>query len=148
MSLMDFCRTSTLNPPVSTNVRDKRGKLHSFDVKVLGTEETWHNPSILLATLASSGGKMLFSQIHLEIDPTQYEYEEDKFNALKESNVARLEIISDLLNTHLGMEINHTTETAIAYTPAYFLGTFEVYVIQTINISINYQLSKNAVTKN
>lgn len=98
-----------------------------FNVKVLGTEETWHNPSILLATLASSGGKVVFSQIHLEVDPTQYEYEEDKFKALKESNAARLEIISDLLSTHLEMEtISHTAKTDVIYTPAYFLGRYEV----------------------
>lgn len=93
----------------------------------MATEETWHNPSILLATITSSEGKVVFSQIHLEVDPTQYEYEEDKFKALKESNIARLEIISDLLSTHLGMEIkDHTSEAAI-YTPAYFLGRYEVY---------------------
>ncbi|KAH0951438.1 hypothetical protein HN011_009394 [Eciton burchellii] len=118
-------RTSALNPPTSTSVKDKRGRSHSFDVKVLGTEETWHNPSILLATLASSGGKVVFSQIHLEVDPTQYEYEEDKFNALKESNAVRLEIISDLLSTHLGMETMQDAEELVQYTSAYFLGKFE-----------------------
>jgi len=92
----------------------------------LGTEETWHNPSILLATLASSGGKVVFSQIHLEVDPTQYEYEEDKFNALKESNAIRLEIIGDLLSTHLGMETMQNAEEVAKYTSAYFLGKFEV----------------------
>ncbi|KAL6267955.1 hypothetical protein P5V15_001023 [Pogonomyrmex californicus] len=118
-------RTPALNPPTSTSVKDKRGKLHSFDVKVLSREETWHNPSILLATLASSGGKVVFSQIHLEIDPMQYEYEEDKFEALKKSNVARLEIISDLLSTHLGLETSHD-QISIQYTSAYFLGKFEM----------------------
>ncbi|XP_032674789.1 biotin--protein ligase isoform X2 [Odontomachus brunneus] len=119
-------RTPGLNTPSSTSVKDKKGNLYSFNVKVLGTEETWHNPSILLATLASSGGKVVFSQIHLEVDPTQYEYEEDKFKALKENNVARLEIISDLLSTHLEMETkNHVAETAAIYTPAYFLGRYE-----------------------
>lgn len=127
-----FCRTSALNPPTSTRVKDKRGEFHSFDVKVLGTEETWHNPSILLATLASSGGKVVFSQIHLEVDPTQYEYEEYKFKALKESNTARLEIISDLLSTHLGIETKKAasvTGPSAKYTHGYFLGKFEVKVL-------------------
>jgi len=92
----------------------------------LGTEETWHNPSILLATLASSGGKVVFSQIHLEVDPMQYEYEENKFNVLKESNAVRLEIISDLLSTHLEMETMQNAEELVQYTSAYFLGKFEV----------------------
>ncbi|XP_014489289.1 PREDICTED: biotin--protein ligase isoform X3 [Dinoponera quadriceps] len=120
-------RAPGLNPPASTSVKDKKGNSHSFNVKVLGTEETWHNPSILLATLASSGGKVVFSQIHLEVDPTQYEYEEDKFKALKESNAARLEIISDLLSTHLGMQTSQSAAQADVqtYTPAYFLGRYE-----------------------
>ncbi|XP_026828059.1 biotin--protein ligase isoform X2 [Ooceraea biroi] len=117
---------TALNPPTSTSVKDKRGRLHSFDVKVLGTEETWHNPSILLATLASSGGRVVFSQIHLEVDPMQYEYEEDKFNALKESNAVRLEIIGDLLSTHLGMKTSKSAGELVKYTPAYFLGKFEI----------------------
>lgn len=121
-----------LHPPASASVKDKKGNMFSFDVKVLGTEETWHNPSILLATLKSSG-KVVFSQIHLEIDPMQYEFEEDKFNALKKSNTARVEIIIDLLSTHLEMEIHRATESSSAvYAPAYFLGTFEVYKNITI----------------
>lgn len=116
-----------MNPPTSTSVKDKKGNLHSFDVKVLGREETWQNPSILLATLPDSGGKVVFSQIHLEIDPMQYEYESDKFDVLKKNNVARLEIISDLLSTHLGLDINPSRNQIVRYTPGYFLGKFEVH---------------------
>ncbi|XP_011882761.1 PREDICTED: biotin--protein ligase isoform X2 [Vollenhovia emeryi] len=121
-------RAPALNPPTSTSVKDKKGNLHSFDVKVLGREETWQSPSILLATLPSSGGKVVFSQIHLEIDPMQYVYEGDKYDVLKKSNVARLEIISDLLSTHLGLYVNRDTckETSVRYTPGYFLGKFEM----------------------
>ncbi|KAL0117814.1 hypothetical protein PUN28_008894 [Cardiocondyla obscurior] len=115
------------NTPSSTSIKDRRGNLHSFDVKVLGKEETWHSPSILLATLPSSGGKVVFSQIHLEIDPMQYEYEEDKFDVLKKSNTARLEIISDLLSTHLGLEVKRdTNQPSIQFTPGFFLGKFEM----------------------
>ncbi|XP_011314628.1 biotin--protein ligase [Fopius arisanus] len=112
-------------PPVSANVRDKAGKSHTFHVKVLGTEETWHTPSIVLADLLSSGGKAIFSQIHLEADPSQYEGEEAKFKALKESNQARLEIIGDLLATHLGMDIKTTIEAPV-FTPGFFLGRHEL----------------------
>lgn len=96
-------------------------------MKVLGREETWQSPSILLATLPDSGGKVVFSQIHLEIDPMQYEYEGDKFDVLKKNNVARLEIISDLLSTHLGLDINPSRNQIVRYTPGYFLGKFEVH---------------------
>jgi len=56
----------------------------------------------------------------------QYEYEENKFNVLKESNAVRLEIISDLLSTHLEMETMQNAEELVQYTSAYFLGKFEV----------------------
>ena len=129
---MLYFRTSALNTPTSTSVKDKKGNLHSFDVKVLGREETWHSPSILLATLSNSGGKVVFSQIHLEIDPMKYVYEGDKFNELKKSNTARLEIISDLLSTHLGLDVNRdlsqvSDKKSMRYTPGYFLGKFEVH---------------------
>lgn len=91
----------------------------------MGEEETWQTPSILVATLPSSGGKIVFSQIHLEADPAEYENKEDVFKALKESNTARLEILSDLLSTHLEIEINHNFKIPIVYTPAYLLSQTE-----------------------
>lgn len=96
-------------------------------MKVLGREETWHSPSILLATLPSSGGKVVFSQIHLEIDPREYVDKEDEFDVL--NNFARLEIITDLLSTHLGLNVNRDREqtSILEYTPSYFLGKFEVH---------------------
>ncbi|XP_029679333.1 biotin--protein ligase [Formica exsecta] len=111
--------------PQSTSVTDDDGNSHLFDVKILGEEETWQTPSILVATLVSSGGKIVFSQIHLEADPAEYEDKEDLFEALKESNAVRLEIISDLLSTHLEMEINRGTEVPIVYTPAYLVSQTE-----------------------
>ncbi|KMQ96259.1 biotin--protein ligase [Lasius niger] len=99
-------RLPSLNLPESTSVKDKKGNSHLFDVKILGTEETWQNPSILLATLASSGGKVVFSQIHLERDPVEYSRAKKLYETLRENDDARLGIISDLLSTHLEMEIN------------------------------------------
>lgn len=121
-------RMSSVSPPESIDVKDKKGNSHSFDLKVLGTEETWHTPSILLATLPKSGGKVVFSQIHLEVDPMQYEFEESKFNALKESNVTRLEIFNDLLKVHLGIEFRSPLQitTSVIYKSAFFLGRHEV----------------------
>lgn len=103
-------------------------------MKVLGREETWHSPSILLATLPSSGGKVVFSQIHLEIDPREYVDEEDDVL----NNFARLEIITDLLSTHLGLNVNRDREQTVEYTLGYFLGKFEVNInIPNINIFKN-----------
>ncbi|XP_012528696.1 biotin--protein ligase isoform X2 [Monomorium pharaonis] len=126
-------KAPALNFPTSINVKDKKGNLYSLNVEVLGREETWQSPSILLATLPSSGGKVVFSQIHLEMDPMQFVYEGNKFDVLKSSNVARLEIISDLLGTHLGLDINRDTShfvdsnpISVQYTPGYFLGKFEM----------------------
>lgn len=120
-----FYRRFLSKVPQSADYEDKQGKSHVFDVKILGEEETWQNPSILLATLANSDGKIVFSQVHLEKEPKEYENEEDLFKTLKKSNAARLEIITDLLSTHLGMEINHAIETPIVYTPAYLLSKTE-----------------------
>ncbi|KAK2583668.1 hypothetical protein KPH14_009599 [Odynerus spinipes] len=117
---------TAMHPPVSATVKDKTGKTHTFGIKVLGTEETWHTPSIILASSTDSEGKAVFSQIHLEADPAQYELEENKFNALKQSNVARLEIFSDLLSVHLGIEVKTSPETPVKYTPAFFLGRHEL----------------------
>ncbi|XP_034936138.1 biotin--protein ligase [Chelonus insularis] len=112
--------------PVSANVKDKQGKNHTFQIKVLGAEETWNTPSIVLADLPSSSGKAIFSQIHLEADPSQYELEEAKFNALKESNSARLEILSDLLGTHLKLDVKPEPLMETVYTPGFFLGRHEL----------------------
>ncbi|XP_043280119.1 biotin--protein ligase isoform X2 [Venturia canescens] len=122
----DESRTKTPHTPVSANVYDSAGKLHTFHVKVLGTEETWHTPSILLANLPESGGRAVFSQIHLEADPSQYEMEETKFNALKQSNTARLEILSDLLTTHFGLDARTGPRDEVKYTPGFFLGRHEL----------------------
>ncbi|KAL6440601.1 hypothetical protein ACFW04_003233 [Cataglyphis niger] len=113
------------NVPQLTSVIDDDGNSHLFNVQILGEEETWQTPSILVATLASSGGKIVFSQIHLEADPAEYENKEDVFEALKESNTARLEILSDLLSTHLEIEINRNLKKPIIYTPAYLLSQAE-----------------------
>ena len=112
-------------PPSSVQVVDSDNKTHTLHVQVLGTEETWHTPSLLLATVSGGVGKVVFSQVHLEVDPMQYEDEESKFAALKESNTARLEIIQDLLSTHLGLECS-SSQNMPSYTPGYFLGRHEV----------------------
>ncbi|XP_012287095.1 biotin--protein ligase isoform X2 [Orussus abietinus] len=119
-------KVSVPQTPATANVYDKAGNSHIFHVRVLGTEETWHTPSLLLADLPETGGKAVFSQIHLEADPSQYEFEESKFNVLKQSNSARLEIFSDLLSTHLGVDVSPQPCVAPVYTPGFFLGTYEL----------------------
>lgn len=53
----------SLNIPKSVEVLDEDSKMHTLSVKVLGAEETWQTPSLLLATEANSGGKVVFSQV-------------------------------------------------------------------------------------
>ncbi|XP_068082947.1 biotin--protein ligase [Anabrus simplex] len=113
-------------PPSSVEVVDVDNKSHTLQVQVLGAEETWHTPSLLLATVGASGGRVVFSQVHLEMDPTQYEGEESKFTALQQSEQARQEILQDLLSQHLGLECNNTSSQLPDYTPAYFLGRHEL----------------------
>ncbi|OXU28555.1 hypothetical protein TSAR_010405 [Trichomalopsis sarcophagae] len=80
----------------------------------------------VFSNLPESGGKAVFSQIHLEADPSQYEFEESKFLALKQSNATRLEIFSDLLNTHLDIEVNAKPRIPPTYSSGFFLGRHEL----------------------
>lgn len=49
--------------PRSVDVKDLQGNAHSLQVQVLGSEETWNTPSLLLAIDANSGGTAVFSQV-------------------------------------------------------------------------------------
>lgn len=53
----------SLNIPKSVEVLDEDSKMHTLSVKVLGAEETWQTPSLLLAMETTSGGKVVFSQV-------------------------------------------------------------------------------------
>ncbi|KAL1131899.1 hypothetical protein AAG570_011510 [Ranatra chinensis] len=111
--------------PASVNLKDKEGKVHEFKVEVLGVEETWQTPSLLLLSSSQTSAKIIFSQVHLEIEPRQYEISEKNVAALQESNKARLEILCDVLSTHLGLICSNDTSN-VTYTPAYFLGNHEI----------------------
>lgn len=116
------------------------GKDYTIQVQVLGTEETWQTPSLLLATVKDGEGRAIFSQVcinfgsgtvyetllqvHLEIDPNEYEDDENKFTALKDSDQARMEILRDILSNHL--DIDCTSAVDVTYAPAYFLGRHDV----------------------
>lgn len=104
-------------------VVDTRGRKHPVDVQILGVEETWRTPSILLATNRANNGRAIFSQVHLETDPSQFEDDERKFVVLKNSNLQRLEILGDLLSTHLNVEVQKNfSNSSVSYTVGHFLG--------------------------
>jgi len=46
---------------------DTNNKHHTIDIEVLAAEDTWETPSLILAT-APSGGKVIFSQVIIDID--------------------------------------------------------------------------------
>lgn len=116
--------------PRSIEMKDLQGGMHNLDVKVLGSEETWNTPSLLLATNLKSGGKAVFSQVHLEINPSEYESDDSKYKVLKDNDKNRLEIFSDLLVKHLGFTTKkHTllhSGPKVTYQNAYFLGRHEL----------------------
>ncbi|CAH2017001.1 unnamed protein product [Acanthoscelides obtectus] len=125
------------------------GKDYTMQVQVLGTEETWQTPSLLLATVKGGEGRAVFSQVHLEINPNQFEDDEQKFETLKLSDQARLEILKDILASHL--DIDCTSSEEPAYTPGYFLGRHEMKmkllnegssiknsVLETENITVKF----------
>lgn len=85
----------------------------------------------------------MLDQVHLEIDPTEYEDDEDKFAALKESNNARLEILRHILSEKLGMDCQNASGEP-QMTPGYFLGRHDVSahfcVLQESNLFCALQL--------
>lgn len=56
--------------PASVEVLDSENRLHTLQVQVLGTEETWQTPSLLLATTGSGpgAGKIVFSQARANVN--------------------------------------------------------------------------------
>lgn len=63
----------------------------------------------------------------MEVDPNLYENDDSKYAALKTSDKARLEILSDLLGTQLGLEVHQINNSNANLFPcAYFLGCYEV----------------------
>ncbi|XP_045454587.1 biotin--protein ligase [Melitaea cinxia] len=91
---------------------------HELDIQVLASEETWRTPSLLRATDLTNNGVAIFSQIHLEADPSDYLGEEGI-----RSNEARLEILHKILGDILGLHVKDSREISqIEYTRGYFLG--------------------------
>ena len=132
---------------------------HNVHVQILGTEDTWKTPSLLMV-YTDNGGKIIFSQvcimhlashsyneesvlfvfncisilekIHLEIDPSFYENDEQKYQILMKNDNLRHEIFGDVLSTHLGlatadMKVRKKEEDA-QFTKGYFLGRHEVSI--------------------
>ncbi|EDV92861.1 biotin--protein ligase isoform X2 [Drosophila grimshawi] len=114
----------------SMDLKDLAGQTHKLDVKVLGTEETWNTPSLMLANSLQSGGKAVFSQVHLETNPSEFEFDEDKFSILKQSEPTRIEIFTDLLRKYLDVQVRSSDAVAsavpgVVFKQAYFLGRHE-----------------------
>uniref|UniRef100_A0A2M4AKI4 Putative biotin holocarboxylase synthetase/biotin-protein ligase n=1 Tax=Anopheles triannulatus TaxID=58253 RepID=A0A2M4AKI4_9DIPT len=124
--------SGTLLPVSYVDATDMAGKLHSLTVEILAQEETWNTPSILEAHNRKTGGRAIFSQIHLELDPSLFQTSIDTAdNALQNSNQLRYEILSDLLGGRIGLKLReaHTSkESDIAYKNAYFLGKHEAKI--------------------
>lgn len=65
----------------------------------------------------------------MEADPNIYEHDELKFETLKQSDKARIEIFTDLLSSHLGIVVINMDDRdkPQRYTSAFFLGDHKVY---------------------
>lgn len=60
------CENDSRRPltcPGSIDLKDLHGDVHRLEVKVLGTEETWNTPSLILATDTNCNGIAVFSQV-------------------------------------------------------------------------------------
>uniref|UniRef100_A0AAG5CRV5 BPL/LPL catalytic domain-containing protein n=1 Tax=Anopheles atroparvus TaxID=41427 RepID=A0AAG5CRV5_ANOAO len=125
--------TATLLPVSYVDAMDISGKQHTLTVEILAQEETWNTPSILEAHNRNTGGRAIFSQIHLELDPSQFQTSiETADNSLQNSNQLRYEILSDLLGGRIGLKVRAKTndqgQEAITYKNAFFLGKHEAKV--------------------
>lgn len=49
--------------PRSVEIKDLQGTEHSLQVQVLGQEETWNTPSLMVASNPKNSGKAVFSQV-------------------------------------------------------------------------------------
>lgn len=68
-----------------------------------------------------------FLQIHLEVDPSLYEDDDQKYQVLKKNDGLRHEIFGDVLSSHLGLTVSQEmNEAAVTFTRGYFLGRHEV----------------------
>ncbi|XP_014242533.1 biotin--protein ligase isoform X2 [Cimex lectularius] len=132
--------------PESVQITDSHEKVHLLKVDILGAEETWQTPSLLLVSLVNSTSKIVFSQVHLEIDPGQYEVDDKKRQALEKSDKARIEIFSDVLGNHLGLKCS-SNQKNINYTHGYFLGNHEVKQQFLNKLKANDKLDENCVLK-
>lgn len=66
-------------------------------------------------------------QIHLEVDPSLYENDDQKYQILMKNDGLRHEIFGDVLNSHLGLMVGGTKDDgSSAYTRGYFLGRHDV----------------------
>ena len=66
----------------------------------------------------------------MEADPSLYEAEEQYYKVLKQNDATRIEILSDILSTHLGLTVNKSDakDNEVQYRTAYFLGAHEVFI--------------------
>ncbi|XP_032305404.1 biotin--protein ligase isoform X3 [Drosophila ananassae] len=127
-STKSHSRKPALVCPRSMELKDLAGHNHNLDVQVLGTEETWNTPSLLLAKSLQSGGKAVFSQVHLETNPSEFETDEIKYSILKQNESTRLEIFADLLRKYLDVQVqggDGPPQPGVVYQQAYFLGRHE-----------------------
>ncbi|RXG57668.1 Biotin--protein ligase [Armadillidium vulgare] len=117
--------------PTFVEITDEYGVRHRLDLKVLAKDDTWGAPSLLVANVSGKSGKALFSQVHLEQDPSKCITCELKGEQLKKSNESRLEILRHLLSTYMDIEIDSEAKERSQmnlpdYTPAYLLGRHEL----------------------
>lgn len=73
---------------------------------------------------------LFFEKIHLEIDPSFYENDEQKYQILMKNDNLRHEIFGDVLSTHLGLATGdmkvRKKEGETQFSKGYFLGRHEV----------------------
>lgn len=66
-------------------------------------------------------------QIHLEVDPSMYESDDQKYQVLMKNEGLRLEIFGDVLGSHLGLNVDpKKSDEKVTFTRSFLLGRHEV----------------------
>ncbi|CAL4122816.1 unnamed protein product, partial [Meganyctiphanes norvegica] len=116
-------RSSVKVEPTHVEITDEYGIHHLLNLNILASDDTWGAPSLLAAKVAENKGIAVFSQVHLEQSPPAGSFE-GPMKHVAESDQSRMEILQDLLSTHLSID---TTQAKVQpYTTAYLLGRHEL----------------------
>uniref|UniRef100_A0A0A9YRX0 Biotin--protein ligase n=4 Tax=Lygus hesperus TaxID=30085 RepID=A0A0A9YRX0_LYGHE len=132
--------------PESVVIKDSDSKSHKLKMTFWGSKK--HGKRQVCFSLYSLMWlqKVVFSQVHLETAPDQFEDTDNKREALTNSDKARLEILSDVLCSHLELKCAPKKSSSIGYSLGYFLGNHEAKLELIEKLKEDKKIENNVLT--